>query len=151
MIKITMKNKFRCNILLATSIIISRCYINHVPLIYSSNVLSKISGQKICCRALDIRLGQHICKYPSICQRHNPFSRHGTGVTSLVDKPMVKRDESLTCGFIVTQSQVPQNIEASRCMVWFYSYPSVLCIHWVEQDCGGNPSLQLIVTQTRAT
>jgi hypothetical protein len=29
-----MKNKFQCSILLATGIIISRCYINHVPLIY---------------------------------------------------------------------------------------------------------------------
>jgi hypothetical protein len=34
MIKIAMKNKLWCNILLATSIIISWCYINHVPFIY---------------------------------------------------------------------------------------------------------------------
>jgi hypothetical protein len=48
--------------------------------------------------------------------------------------------------FIVTQSQVLQNIKASGSMVHFYSYPAVLRIHWIEQDCSSNPALQLIIT-----
>jgi hypothetical protein len=115
-----------------------------IPATYLGRYLDK----KIGCHALDISLGQHICKYPSFCWRHNAFPRHGTGVTSLVDKPMVKRDESLIRGFIVTQSQVLQIIKASRCKVQFYSYLSVLCLQWVEQDCSRNPALQLIITRT---